>query len=297
MSKRSMSFLGLASPSDIIYFFETCQTLNFSRASERLGISQPTLSQAIQRVEHGVGEELFVRHKRGVTLTPAGKQLMQHARVLLQAWEQLRLNAGSAMNEVKGEYSIGCHVSVAMYSLKTFLPELLSTTDLEIKLVHDLSRRITERVISSEIDIGIVVNPVRHRDLVLQKLCQDEVCFWEPTKKVLKQSSDSLEVSTIIYDPNIMQSQNLLNKAQKQGIVFTKKIETASLEVVAELTSSGCGVGILPTRVAELCHPKITKFAGSPTYQDDIYVIFRAENRKVASIQKIVKDIKKGMSQ
>lgn len=65
----------LASPHDLTYFIELSGTLNFSRASERIGISQPSLSAAIKRLEHAIGTPLFLRGKNGVTLTPAGKRL------------------------------------------------------------------------------------------------------------------------------------------------------------------------------------------------------------------------------
>jgi Flp pilus assembly protein TadD len=68
---------------------------------------------------------------------------------------------------------------VALYSLKHFLPDLLGEFPaLELNLQHDLSRRVTEAVVSLRVDIGIVVNPAPHPDLVLRKLCTDEVTFW-----------------------------------------------------------------------------------------------------------------------
>ena len=68
----------IASPNDLIDFIELSNTLNFSRASERIGISQPSLSTAIKRLEQAIGAELFIRGKNGVSLTQAGKRLLSH---------------------------------------------------------------------------------------------------------------------------------------------------------------------------------------------------------------------------
>lgn len=64
----------IPSVAELTYFLEVSNSLNLSRASERLGISQPSLSLAIKRLEQTIGTSLFLRHKHGVSLTQAGKQ-------------------------------------------------------------------------------------------------------------------------------------------------------------------------------------------------------------------------------
>ena len=77
----------MASQAELRYFIEVANSLNLSRASERLGISQPSLSVAIKRLEGSIGTELLIRQKRGVVLTQAGKQLLAHAKQLLQYFD------------------------------------------------------------------------------------------------------------------------------------------------------------------------------------------------------------------
>ncbi len=290
MPKNHIQIDPMASPSDLQYFYETAAILNFSRASERLGIAQPSLTQAMQRLEHAIGEPLFTRHKRGVTLTPAGKQLVLQTRQLIQTWDDLKAKATASMRELKGKFSIGCHPSVALYALGSFMPELLENRGIEIHLVHDLSRKIAEQVISSVIDIGIVVNPVRHPDLIITKLYDDEVTFWSNNPK--QHSGATLSDVTLIYDPNIAQSQVLIKKALAAKLNVVRTIETTNLEVVASLTSSGCGIGILPTRVAELAPKKLTKIRNTPVFKDEVCLIARVESKKVAALQYICKLIK-----
>ncbi|MCX6124445.1 MAG: LysR family transcriptional regulator, partial [Proteobacteria bacterium] len=257
----------MASPSDLQYFFETAGTLNLSRAAERLGMTQPSLSQSIQRLEHSLGEAVFIRHKRGVTLTPAGRQLLAHTRALLQSWEEVKSKTVASMREIRGTFTIGCHPSVARYALIPFMSKVLDHDELEIHLVHDLSRRITEQVIGSEIDIGLVVNPVKHPDLIIQKLYDDEVTFWslQPSRQ-----ESPRKPTTLIFDPNLIQTQTLLKKAEKAGISVQRTMQSSNLEVVASLTSAGCGIGILPTRVANLAPKKLTRISGAPIFKDEI---------------------------
>src|SRR3989344_2863323 len=129
----------LPSSSDLTYFLEISQAGNLTRAANRLGISQPSLTLAMQRLEHSVGTVLFIRTRQGVKLTKAGERLLTETRHLMSRWEELKGHTLSTMNEVRGRFSIGCHPSVARYSLPLFLSELLNEhPELEVGLHHDL---------------------------------------------------------------------------------------------------------------------------------------------------------------
>src|SRR4051812_39492811 len=130
----------IPSPADLKYFMEIAQTQNVSRAAERLAISQPSLSLSIRRMEQQLGVALFIRSKRGVSLTQAGRQLLVKARHLQQTWDDVRASALASMEEVQGSYVIGCHSSVALFGIGGFLPDLLEKyPKLDISLRHDIS--------------------------------------------------------------------------------------------------------------------------------------------------------------
>jgi len=276
----------LPSPTDIIYIIEVANTLNLSRASERLGISQPSLTLSVQRLEDAIGTKILSRNKKGVVFTQAGKQLITHARHLLQTWDHVRTQALASVLEVQGTYTIGCHPSVALYTLSNFLPKFMEKyPKIEIKLKHDLSRRIAEEVISSTIDIGITVNPIKHPDLVLSKICDDEVTFWSNGE-----DRPNLDIhagsAILICDTALAQTQHLLKQLKKNKINIGRTIESNNLEVITDLVSNGCGIGILPSRVALLSKgKKLKKILNSPVYNDEICLLIRVENKNVKSIQ------------
>jgi DNA-binding transcriptional LysR family regulator len=274
----------IPSADELRYFVEAAQTLNFSRAAERLGVTQPSLSLAIQRLERSFGTPVFLRSKSGVILTKAGTRLLGRVDALLTDWERLREEAMKDETEIRGRYRIGCHPSVAMYSLPHFLPELLEQNpELEIKLFHDLSRKITEQVVSFELDYGIVVNPVPHPDLIIRLLTTDEVSFWVGSGKKIQQDAFSGK-GVLIADPDLLQSQSLMSKLEKAGMKYGRTIFSSNLEVVATLIASGAGFGILPKRVAtRIKSYSLKPVAGAPEIHDKICLVYRADAQNYKS--------------
>jgi DNA-binding transcriptional LysR family regulator len=181
---------------------------------------------------------------------------------------------------VQGHFRLGVHVSLALFTLKHFLPKFMkSHPDFHLSLSHDLSRKITEQVVSHKLDLGIVVNPVRHPDLVIQDLYTDEVSFRESPKNI---NSDIL-----IVDDQLIQSQFLMKKNN-----FKRIITTSSLEVVLSLTESGAGVGIIPGRVAALSHLKLEKSKkNTKSFTDKICLVYRPESRKLLAMDVLIQDI------
>ena len=281
----------LPHPSEIQYFLEVANTLNISRAAERLGITQPTLSLAVQRLEQAIGTPLLLRGKTGVRLTKAGTRFALQGKALVDQWERMRAETLSEESEVKGRVSIGCHPAVAMYSVPHFVPELMAAhPELEMVFHHDLSRKICERVISFEIDIGIVVNPIEHPDLRIVQLCTDEVSAWRGTGSYVK--------DVLICDPNIMQTEAVLSKMKKLGDEwkFRRIIHSPNLDVVAKLTSIGAGIGILPSRVA-LREPsyKLKPVAEKgPVFYDKVCLVYRTDAQRGLAAKTILRAIEDG---
>jgi DNA-binding transcriptional LysR family regulator len=276
------------SPYDLQYFIEVAHALNISRAAERLGISQPSLSLAIKRLEDALGAELLIRGKSGVQLTRTGQKFVTQARHLLTEWENIARDTVRGETQIVGRFTIGCHQSVGLYTLPGFLPELLVThKDLEISLSHGLSRQITDDVINFKTDFGIVVNPAQHPDLVLRTLAKDEVTLYTAAGK--KNTDDVL-----ICDPDLLQSQSLIKSLKKKGMNFRRTLTSSSLEVIAQMTADGIGTGILPGRVATREKSlKLNPVSGAPKYADTVCLVYRADSQKSAASKAIIAAIQK----
>jgi len=288
----------LPSNNDLSFFLEVSQTLNLSRASERLGITQPALSQSMKRLEHSFGQAVLIRSKTGVKLTKAGEKLAIHARSLLTLWEDIKGDVAKDQSELRGRYSLGCHPSVGLYTMDRFVPKLLKEyDDLELRFHHDLSRKITEDVISFKLDFGIVVNPVPHPDLVIRDIYKDEVVIWAHQKK--NPLTDHKKGSAVlICDPDLRQSQDLLNKIKKKGIKFERTCFTGNLEIVTSIVAAGGGLGIIPTRVVKnMGVTKLEVVDNSPKFHDRICLVYRADTQNTVASRTLAKSIEKILKQ
>ena len=270
---------------DIQYFITVSETLNITRASEIIGISQPALSYAVKRLENKLGGQLFIRLKNGMRLTKLGEEFKKRSRRLLYEWEQAQNLANPESDLIQGSYTIAVHPSVALYTLECFMPKLqVEFPGLDYNFIHGLSREMVEKVISWEADFGIVVNPIQHPDLVIRKLCHDEVTIF-----YAKNAQDKL-----IYDKNLAQSQDILKKIDKK-INFNAVLSSTNLEVVAKLTSLGLGYGLLPTRVASQ-YKHLKKLKDAPIFKDEVCLVYRPEKHNNHVSKKIIHIIRSSVS-
>ncbi len=282
---------------DIYYFVETVEAASISRASERIGITQPSLSLAIKRLEDTLRTKLLIRNKNGIQPTKAGLQFHKKGRAILHEWQGILGEISASHNDVSGHYVIGCHSSVALYALPKLLPELMNKyPGLHIKLNHQLSRLITDAVIDYKVDIGIVVNPVLHPDLVVKELCKDLVQLWTSSKPSEVQSLTS-ENKVLVCDPKLIQVQTIIKQLKKRKIHFHRLIDSSSLEVISAMTAGGAGIGVIPSRVALIHQAKKLKPIGKsmPTYKDRICLIYRKDFQVTRASKIIVEAIKQNV--
>jgi LysR family transcriptional regulator, cell division regulator len=266
----------LPSSTDLDYFIEVFKTQNLARAAERLGVTQPSLSLSLKRLESNMGIDLFIRSKKGVQPNSAAKLLFNRVEELKRNWQELKNEALQSQTEVNGRIRIGCHPSVGLYTLPFIMEEIVAKHPaLEVQFFHDLSRKVTERVISMDVDLGIVINPVSHPDLVIKKLDKDLVTLFFNPK--LKQNRDVL-----IFDPDLIQAQTIVKKAAGQ---FKRQLHSSNLEIIRSLTESGAGVGVLPTRVAEQSRFELQKLSGAPSFNDEIALVYRMEKKNHRALQ------------
>lgn len=141
----------------IEYFIATAETGSITLASERVNISQPSISTAIAHLEEELGTQLFVRrHAQGLTLTSAGRLLLVEARRLVEQAEYIYSVASEVGERVRGQLSLGCFITLA----PMVMPELshsFASSYPEVRIMQTVAdhEQLLERLLNAELDVAI----------------------------------------------------------------------------------------------------------------------------------------------
>lgn len=261
---------------DLENFVVTAGSQTLSEASEKLNMAQPSLSLGIKKLETELGYPLFIRGRDGVKLTPQGKNLLPEA---MEALKRLEVIKGHRPNL---KFKIGCHPSVGMYVLGRFLKLMhKENSSLDFEIVTNSSNEINKMVASGEIDFGVVMNPLSLQGLIIKSIGVDTVHTWESKKRY----QDKL-----IYNPQMLQSHSIISRWK---LAPKETIEVPNLELIAHLTDSGAGIGILPSQVVKSQRLDLKIIPGTPHFKDHLALVCYPEVIKTQEGKLIFESLKK----
>jgi len=161
------------------YFLAVANTLHFGRAAERLGMSQPPLSQQIRQLEELLDARLFVRSHRRVQLTEAGQVLQAQARDLLQRVDAAIDQVQRAQRGESGELRVGltrattlsAQIPRAIFGYRQQHPQV----HLQLREMNSLQQ--IEALLAGELDVGIIRKRVLPPELIAKRLFEDPLAL------------------------------------------------------------------------------------------------------------------------
>lgn len=250
------------------HFVSVAEELHFGRAAERLGMTQPPLSQSIQMLEEELKVRLFERTKRSVMLTPVGAQWLPHARKVL---EEAAALPGIAARLSRGE--IGAlrlaFVSIADYNV---LPLLISRykalyPQVDVSLKEETSDLQIEALLDGSIDAGLVIPPpqpaihssLTYKPLVREPLVAAVPMGWVKSGRVAG-GNVTLSLKDILDEPLILfprRSAPVLHDAitnfySRNGATPRIGQEAIQMQTIISLVSAGLGIALVPQSLKNL---------------------------------------------
>jgi LysR family nitrogen assimilation transcriptional regulator len=158
------------------YFATVARLGNFRRAAEILHVAQPALSRHVQLLEEDMGVELFARTARGVTLTEAGKVLMEGSENLVRQSTVLRDEVRARTSVPRGTVRIGALPSIAQKLLPGAIAQVRARyPEIRFTLTHGYTEDLRERLLADKLDITLLTEFTRQQDLLAQTLYREDM--------------------------------------------------------------------------------------------------------------------------
>lgn len=241
------------------YFIAVADELHFSRAAERLGMSQPPLSQQIKQLEQAVGARLLVRTNRRVALSDAGKLFLSEARAILARVDSAIDLAQRAQRGETGELRIGItrstplseHIPKTIFAFRQQLPFV----QLQLEEMNSLQQ--IDALLDRRLQLAIV------RRTALPEALESKRLFRDPLVAVLRSDHPllagrrprrKLKTSALAQQPFVLFARSagagihdhVLTLCRNAG--FTPRVaqEAREASTIVGLVSAGLGVSILP---------------------------------------------------
>ena len=141
------------------YIVAVYRLRHFAKAAEQCGVTQPTLSSMIQKLEDELGLRIFDRTAQPVAPTPAGRLVVEQAwRVLVRA-NKIKDIVAEAKRSVRGVFKVGILPTIAPYLLPRFFPRLLADhPETDIRVAEMKTEAIKQALARGEIDAAIVAD-------------------------------------------------------------------------------------------------------------------------------------------
>lgn len=220
------------------YFVKLCEELNFTRAAEALGISQPTLSHQIHLLEARLNTQLFERTGRRVSLTQSGGILLEHARRVFYELDQALAEIRKLHGLQRGSLSVGCAGNhVLIQTAATFHEKY---PGIELTIADMRSEEIIEALLNRELDLGVIFVLTKDPRLESIRLFDEEFCLVVSTDHELAtaQSVSLQELSVVplaLLPKRFLIRQFIDEFTADHGIQLNPVLQLSSLESQREV--------------------------------------------------------------
>lgn len=233
-------------------FYTVAKYSNITKAAEALYISQPAVTMSIKKLEELLEATLFVRNKRGVTLTTEGKVLYEH---VASAMENIKIgeNRLASLKTLEtGSIRIGIGTTLTKHFLLKYLEKFHKKyPKINIHIDTSKTSEILNKLNDGKIDIAIITNDsdkfkdfnVEYtKDMQYSFVCNES--YPDLTKKVI--SLEQLTSYPLLLQQPTSNSRRLLDEfASKNGVKLYSEMEVTSYALVIEFAKIGLGIGFI----------------------------------------------------
>lgn len=244
----------------ISYFMAVAQEGSFSRAAEKLEVSQPTLSMAVKKLEEELGAELFYSFNRRQNLTDEGLRLKEGAAKLLEVYQETIENVKLSDHIGSGVVTLGLSPLFGACFFGDLIPSFAAAyPDIKINMIEDGANKIDELVEKGEIDLAVTLNTERIASFASCHFStQRNVALLHKNHPLAHAGSitvaDLKEDSFAIFNQDFILNRQIMSACHAAGFRPKIALLSSQWDFMVELVSRNRAVSILPKPVLDK-HP------------------------------------------
>lgn len=238
-------------------FVTLVEVNNFTKASEILHISQPSVSLHVKNLEKELQTTLFVRSPKSVQITPTGEILYKRAKQILAISEAAKEDILAYHQEIQGTLIIGASFTIGEYILPPILAQLQKQyPKLELQVIIGNTDEIIHFVKLLQVDIGLIEGQALDHEVTIQPFMEDELYIVSsPSNALTKQShvtfSDLQQQNWVAREEGSGTRNYLDHLFRINGLQVQSVLTISSNQGVKESVMRGIGLSLLSGSVIE----------------------------------------------
>lgn len=247
-----MEILENLSLKQIHYFAAVAEYGSFRQAAARLDITQPTLSNQVASMEKALRVQLFERSRKGITITPQGRELLTSARRIIEEAQGFTSRAAMLSGGGIGTFRLGVTPTLGPYLLPHILNPIHDRySDLKLYVREDAPSDLETGLLNGQHDLILSTQPIMSNELVVAPL------FREPLKLAIARDhrlarKTRINRMDLVGEPVLTITEHHLFHRQitelceRLGAVVRRDYEGTSLDTLRQMVVMGMGIAFLP---------------------------------------------------
>ncbi|MBP2631542.1 MAG: transcriptional regulator, LysR family [Firmicutes bacterium] len=246
----------------LTYFIEVARQKSFTKASQLLHVSQPSISKVIKTLENELDVTLFERLGREIELTDVGHAVFKRAQSVVSEFHDLSNEIHDVVNIKHGEITIGLPPMVGSRFFPSIIGEFKKTyPQVMLKLIEVGSKQVELDVKNGLLDIGVMALPLIDKDIESFTFVKEELKVVlrrdHPLATSKKLSLDKLrDEDFILYSNDFSLNDLIYKECQKNNFSPTFVCQSSQWDFIAETVNAGLGIALLPETICKELDPK-----------------------------------------
>jgi len=230
------------------------EELSFTRAAERLFLTQPAVTMQVKNLEEDLGLRLFDRTGQRIALTAAGTALLDYARRIAALCADAERDLAALKGETRGRLALGASTTIAQYLLPRLAGQFLAAFPvIELSILSGNTEEVVGALVEGRIALGLIEGPPNRADVKCQPFVEDEIVLVVPPSHEWA-GMDSVDSAAIRSAKVILRergsgTRQVVEDALKRARIDARKLHIAleldSTESIKSAIEAGIGIGFV----------------------------------------------------